>query len=373
MKKKILILSSTINFIDIFLYDAVDKLSNDYEIHIITNFKDIKNVYNNSIKTYNYPISRRPSLLFDLWYVLRIVLKTKFINPTYLITVTPKGGFIGSFISLLCPSIIRKHIFTGQLWYNKKTYKRFLLKLIDKFIFYNSHSIIVDSHSQKKFLISENFNSNKISTIFNGSIKGVDFNNFIPNSNLKNKFYKNYNLDADCVTILFIGRINLEKGINLLLNSIKKLIALDLKIHLLLVGRQEIDLNKFIDTYYFHLKKFITIKSFSTSPEKIFPLADIFCLPSSREGFGMSIIEASSCSVPVIGSNIVGIKDAISDNYSGYLFDLSNENDLFNKLKKLVTNPNLRSEFGINGRKYVINNFNKNYVINDLIIKLDLN
>ena len=47
--------------------------------------------------------------------------------------------------------------------------------------------------------------------------------------------------------------------------------------------------------------------------------ADVFCLPSYREGFGTVIIEAAACGTPSIGSNIYGISDAILDKETGLL------------------------------------------------------
>ena len=94
MKKKILILSSTINFIDIFLYDLVDKLSSSYDIHIITNLYDIKFEYNSSIKLYNYSIKRKPSFLHDILMIFLIIYKSKLIKPDILITLLITITFI---------------------------------------------------------------------------------------------------------------------------------------------------------------------------------------------------------------------------------------------------------------------------------------
>ena len=50
-------------------------------------------------------------------------------------------------------------------------------------------------------------------------------------------------------------------------------------------------------------------------------IADIFCLPSFREGFGLSVIEASSTELPVIGSNIIGLEESIVNKETGLLLD----------------------------------------------------
>ena len=77
----------------------------------------------------------------------------------------------------------------------------------------------------------------------------------------------------------------------------------------------------------------------------------------------MSVIEASSCELPVVTSNIYGLKDCMIDGYTGLKFDLSIKNDLYNKLEILIQNQSLREILGKNGRSFVIKKFNENEVI----------
>jgi glycosyltransferase involved in cell wall biosynthesis len=74
--------------------------------------------------------------------------------------------------------------------------------------------------------------------------------------------------------------------------------------------------------------------------------ADIFCLPSYREGFGQVIIETAACEVPTVASRIYGIKDAIDDGNTGLLFQVGNVDDLKLALTRLVVNSTLRISMG---------------------------
>ena len=56
------------------------------------------------------------------------------------------------------------------------------------------------------------------------------------------------------------------------------------------------------------------------------------------EGFGIAIIEANACGIPAIGSKNCGIKDAISDNYSGVLVDPKNPDDIVNGIISILNN-----------------------------------
>ena len=79
--------------------------------------------------------------------------------------------------------------------------------------------------------------------------------------------------------------------------------------------------------------------------------ADVFCLPSYREGFGSSIIEAACCGIPSIGSKIYGITDAIVDNKTGLLVNAKNINELASKMIFMTQNYSLRKEMGDAAKK----------------------
>ncbi|MFA4917419.1 MAG: glycosyltransferase [Syntrophales bacterium] len=86
---------------------------------------------------------------------------------------------------------------------------------------------------------------------------------------------------------------------------------------------------------------------------------DICCFPSTleSESFGVSVIEASACEVPVIASNIGGLPEVIIDGETGYLVKPCNEFDLAEKIYLLVINPELRQKMGAQGRRFVIENY----------------
>ena len=65
--------------------------------------------------------------------------------------------------------------------------------------------------------------------------------------------------------------------------------------------------------------------------------ADIFCIPSNYEGFGISAVEAMATGLPCVASNIVGLNEVVDDSRVGKLFEVGNEIDLANKLEEVIT------------------------------------
>ena len=97
--------------------------------------------------------------------------------------------------------------------------------------------------------------------------------------------------------------------------------------------------------------------------------SDILVIPSYREGFGSVVIEAASCAIPSIGTNIYGLSDSIQHDITGILVSLKSESELESAMKKLVADGKLRLEMGLRAQKYVSDNFSQEK-ITSLILKL---
>jgi len=93
------------------------------------------------------------------------------------------------------------------------------------------------------------------------------------------------------------------------------------------------------------------------NPEKVYPALDIGVLPSNSEALGTMLLEAQSAEIPVIGSRVGGIPEAIQEGKSGFLFEPGNVEELREKISLLANNPNLRQEMGRAGRRWVTTHF----------------
>ena len=97
-------------------------------------------------------------------------------------------------------------------------------------------------------------------------------------------------------------------------------------------------------------------------------MADVFCLPSYREGFGSVIVEAAACGTPSIGSNIYGISDAIEDKKSGLLSNVADPKNLAKKMSFMIENKEVLHNFSNYGLARVKDSFDENKVSQDLIL-----
>ncbi|HRZ95868.1 MAG TPA: glycosyltransferase family 4 protein [Candidatus Moranbacteria bacterium] len=94
----------------------------------------------------------------------------------------------------------------------------------------------------------------------------------------------------------------------------------------------------------------------------LFNTCDIFVQPNTKvlgdmEGFGISVIEAASCQLPVIAANLEGLKDAIKNGGNGFLVESGNASAWVEKINEVLADDNFRREFGQKARQYVIENY----------------
>ncbi|MDD5396790.1 MAG: glycosyltransferase family 4 protein [Candidatus Moranbacteria bacterium] len=95
---------------------------------------------------------------------------------------------------------------------------------------------------------------------------------------------------------------------------------------------------------------------------KLWNACDLFVqpnikVPGDMEGFGISVIEAGACRLPVLASDMEGLKDAIKDGKNGFLVESENAQAYVDKINELFANGSPREIFGESVRNFVIENY----------------
>ncbi len=194
------------------------------------------------------------------------------------------------------------------------------------------------------------YKKNKIITISNSSfeeIKNDKLSNndvYIVNPGIEFYKFKKYKKNKKA-TVLFLNRIKKYKGIMHLLMAAKEL--KNQNIDFWIVGSGEY-LDKAVD--YAKREKLNNVIFFGKVDEErkkeIMQKSWILVNPSYKEGWGIVNIEANYFGIPVIGSNVSGIKDSVIDRRTGLLFEYGNHKELANKINFLVDNYKERKYMG---------------------------
>ena len=367
MKKRVCLVSATPLTFHLFMKQHLNKLAEWADITIVYNPNYHKNVQpiNFTGKIKHIEIVRQVSIFRDLIAFGEIIFFFRREKFDAVVTLVPKAGLLGSLAGRLCGIKTRIHIFQGEVWFSKTGILKSVLKNADKVIAAMSSHLVTISESQRKFLINQKIcKDHRLRILGHGSITGVDTSRFSPNMQQKLQIREKFGISNDACVILFVGRIVREKGLFELVEAFNDLCTEHSSVVLMLIGPDDeglaLDLRKLIKVE--NQNRFIC-KGLSNSPEKYMAAADIFCLPSYREGFGLAALEASSCNLPVVGTQIHGLSDAVIDGETGILVPVANHSELSKTLSKLIKSPKLRSLYGGAGRKRAINNYENQKVI----------
>jgi glycosyltransferase involved in cell wall biosynthesis len=122
-------------------------------------------------------------------------------------------------------------------------------------------------------------------------------------------------------------------------------------VHLLLVGPDEGNLRAELARAAAACSGRLHSAGLTDRPQEYFAAADVFCLPSYREGFGTTIIEAAAAGVPAIGSRIYGISDAIAEDETGLVFDAGDVRQITRCMQTLAGDAGLRARMGNKARE----------------------
>jgi len=95
----------------------------------------------------------------------------------------------------------------------------------------------------------------------------------------------------------------------------------------------------------------IHFTGYTECPEKYLAIADIFCLPSYREGFGTVAIEAAAMGLPTVGTMIYGLTDAVADGKTGILVPPRDALALHDALRRLLERPEEMKRMGEAARR----------------------
>lgn len=208
--------------------------------------------------------------------------------------------------------------------------KLWFYKTAEKVTCMFSTSIQPDSKANLKFSIEEKlYTASKGSVLFNGSACGADLVKYDIGSKKEwgGEISSKYNTKKYKKILGYVGRVVPEKGINELLEAFMRIDNPD--ILLMIVGpTTEVDrLNQ--ELYQKSLKKEnIIYVGPVPNAAKYFAVFDFLMLPSYREGFGMTVLEAAAMGVPSIISNIKGPTDLIRDGYNGLVCEVKSVDSL---------------------------------------------
>jgi glycosyltransferase involved in cell wall biosynthesis len=369
-KKSICFIVTSPLIIKLFLIHHIEFLSEFADVTILVSSTEDRYIVleNLPAKIIYIPIIRKINLWIDIKALFCITKILIFSNFDLVQTVAPKAGLLGMFSAKICGIKNRVHYFQGEVWSSRKGFERSILKCCDKLTALFSTAVLAVSPSESQFLYNENVVSPRPPIVLgNGSICGVDFKKFKLGKKFRSKFRFNSNFSSNQILCLFVGRLCRDKGVLDLSHAWVKAKSAVPNLQLILIGHDEENIISEIRSICKEFDDSLHIYGHIDDPFPFYAMSDFLCLPSYREGLGMVILEAAAVGIPAIGSAIHGITDAISDGYTGLLFEPGNIETLANSLVKISENAEFRSTLGRKARSRTLEKFNQKIVIKQYI------
>src|SRR3989344_5286932 len=210
------------------------------------------------------------------------------------------------------PKILKPFIFINELFLNKLSFK-----LIDK---------VVSITPWENEILQKYTNKEKITVIPNGA-DPILYKKITPNN-----FKKKYNIKGK--VILFLGRLNPTKGPEVLAKAGKEILKERKDLNFIFVGPDE--------------------GKAEEGKEKIaeaYQSADVFVMPSYREGMPLTLIESFASGLPVVASPVNGIPYEMEENVNGFFVNYGDIKNLKEKILKVIDNPKLAKKFSKNNKE----------------------
>ena len=203
------------------------------------------------------------------------------------------------------------------------------------------------------------------------SANGLDtegrFNPAVWGAGAREEVRRRYEIPSDALVLGYVGRLFWVKGTAQLARAWTTLADLYPSLHLLIAG--EFDTRDPVsDSVKQQLKNAhrVHLAGYVKEVGPLLAAMDALILPSFHEGLGYTLLEASAMELPVIGTRIPGIVDAVHDGVTGTLIEPGSVEDIIQAVRAYLDDPERRRLHGQNGRRFVVKTFNQQRVWDEL-------
>jgi glycosyltransferase involved in cell wall biosynthesis len=186
---------------------------------------------------------------------------------------------------------------------------------------------------------------------------GIDLEKFDPDNKERKNLRHQLKMAEDAIVISFVGRITLQKDPHTLIKAFKKVVAIQPKAILLIVGNGDMKEEAIELAKALQIEESIVFENFRTDVADVLFSSDIYCLPSLWEGFPIGLLEAMAMRKAVIATKVDGSCEIIQHNKNGILTEPQNTEMLADVLLDLINDKNLRAQLGSEARRTIVKDF----------------
>lgn len=316
-----------------------------------------------------HPIAIRRGIapLADLVAFLRIFAVLARLRPSIVDFSTPKAALLGLLAARLLRIPARIHTLRGLRLESAPPLQRRLLLAAERLTAACAHTVLCNSPSlldaAAALAIAPR---SKMRILAHGSSNGVDLERFHPDrpASRNPALRAQLSIPADAPVLGFVGRLTRHKGIPELLDAFDHISAELPETWLLLVGwidrsDDRLDASR-IGRIHRHPQ--IVLTGFVHDVADYYRAMNVFVLPTHREGFSNSALEAAASALPIVTTGATGARDAVHHGHTGLLVPVDDSAALASALLQLLRDPALSQRMGAAARAWAAENFSRQQV-----------
>lgn len=364
MKSKI-IRAFTISWSLDFVWGMLPEMKKQYEVVLLSSPGSEMDYTEKEfgVRGIRVPMDRRISLMHDvisLWRLIRIFRKEK---PVMVHSMTPKAGLLCMIAAWLTRVPVRVHTFTGLVFPTATGLKRKILMLTDAITCACATHVIPEGKGVMMDLQNNGITKKPMKVLGYGNVKGIDLTHYSRRPEVMELAQK---LKKEGVfTFLLVGRIARDKGINELCKAMGMLSGFA-PVRMVLVGPNEDDLDPISQEAKDLMANNPAIEyvgeKYGDELLAYYAAADCFVLPSYREGFPNTVLEAGAMGLPCIVTDINGSREIIVEGENGVIVPPRDADALFQAMLEMVRNKPNRDYMAGKARTMIESRFEQSFV-----------
>jgi glycosyltransferase involved in cell wall biosynthesis len=287
-------------------------------------------------------------------------------RPYIIHTHTAKAGAVGRVAGVLCGVPVIIHTFHGHVLHGYfSPLKTFVFKMIEKVLAAFTTRIITISPAQKAEIQSLlGVNENKFAIVPLG-FNLEKFENCKERS--RGEFRAAIAAAPQDIVIVIVGRIVPIKNHALFLNAAKLLLEKHDNLKFAVVGGGELQEQSELLARELGISDRVVFAGWWSEIEKVYADADITALTSDNEGTPVCLIESLSSGVPVVSTDVGGVRDVVKDGESGFLVPKGDAAAFAASVAKLIESPALRTRMGTAGKEDAIVRYSYKRLSSDIV------
>lgn len=285
-----------------------------------------------------------PKIIFSFFKLRK---EAKKFNPDLVHSNSRTTQVLGN---LLSRSLNIPHVFTCHGFFKPKLSRRLFP--------YWGQAVIAISSQVKEHLIADLKLDAKSISVINNGIDTDNFGDFSARDNLRRDLGIH---DAPLVGI--IARLSDVKGHIYLIRAMQRVVEIFPTAKLLIIGEGKMKDALISEVDAWGIKENVLFIPEVGNTREMLSAMDVFVMPSLQEGLGLALMEAMAQGLAVVGSAVGGIKTLIQDRVNGLLVGPAEVEELSGAIAGLLRDPRKRRDLGANARKFIIDNFSKEKMV----------